>query len=131
MIIHADDTNFKVEIEDTTSLVVVDFSAAWCGPCQMFGPIFEEVSNEYSNVKFIKVDVQTAQKTAAEAGVMSIPTIVFIKNGKEVERRMGLMPKETLKSRIDELKGGGEEDQLDTAIKKRVEGLESSTEENP
>ena len=44
---------------------------------------------------------------------------------------MGLMPKETLKSRIDELKGGGEEDQLDTAIKKRVEGLESSTEENP
>jgi len=108
-IIHADNTNFKAEIENAKDLVVVDFFAEWCGPCQTFGPIFEEVSNEYPGVKFIKIDVQTAQKTAAEAGVMSIPTIVFIKNGKEVERVLGLIEKDALKSKIKSLKSGSEE----------------------
>jgi len=103
-IIHADDTNFKTEIANAKGLVVVDFFADWCGPCQTLGPIFEEVSEEYSEVKFIKVDTQKAQNTAAEAGVMSIPTIVFIKNGTELERVMGAQSKDALKNKINSLK---------------------------
>ena len=99
-----DDANFKTEIENSTGLVVVDFFAPWCGPCQMFWPVFEAVSNQYPDVKFVKVDTQVAGKVATDAGVMSIPTIVFIKNGKEVERKTGFMNEETLKSKIEALK---------------------------
>ena len=102
------DTNFKTEIEKTSGLVVVDFHAPWCGPCQMFGPIFEEVSKQYDDVKFVKVNTQEAQQVASEAGVMSIPTIVFIKDGREVERVTGLMDAETLKSKVDSLKNDGD-----------------------
>lgn len=78
---------------------VVDFYATWCGPCKMFGPIFEEVSNE-NNFNFIKIDVDKHPDIAREYGVMSIPTIVLIKNGKEEKRHTGFMSKEEFENFI-------------------------------
>lgn len=72
---------------------VVDFYATWCGPCKMFGPIFEETSNN-SKITFIKLDVDKSSDIAREYGVMSIPTIILFKDGKEVKRHTGFMSKE-------------------------------------
>lgn len=72
---------------------VVDFYANWCGPCKMFGPIFEEVS-ENSDINFIKLDVDKANEIAREYKVMSIPTIIVFKNGNETKRYTGFMSKE-------------------------------------
>lgn len=72
---------------------VVDFYATWCGPCRMFAPVFEEVSNE-ENLNFIKLDVDQHADIARKYGVMSIPTIILFKNGKEIKRFTGFMSKE-------------------------------------
>ncbi len=72
---------------------VVDFYATWCGPCKMFGPIFEEVSKE-KDMNFVKLDVDNFSDVAREYGVMSIPTIILFKDGKEVKRTTGFMSKE-------------------------------------
>lgn len=74
---------------------VVDFYATWCGPCKMFGPIFEETSNEI-NINFVKIDVDKYSDIAREYGVMSIPTIILFKEGKEIKRFTGFMSKEDL-----------------------------------
>lgn len=83
--------------KDFTSLIgnkaVVDFSASWCGPCRMFGPVFEEVSKDY-DFNFVKLDVDKASDIAREYGVMSIPTIILFENGKEVKRFTGFMAEE-------------------------------------
>lgn len=82
---------------DFTSLIkdkaVVDFYATWCGPCKMFGPIFEEVAGE-NNYNFIKLDVDKNSDRARQYGVMSIPTIILFKDGKELKRKTGFMSKE-------------------------------------
>lgn len=72
---------------------VVDFSASWCGPCKMFGPIFEEVSND-NDFNFVKLDVDKASDVAREYGVMSIPTIILFENCKEAKRFTGFMSKD-------------------------------------
>lgn len=72
---------------------VVDFYATWCGPCKMFVPIFEEVSND-KNKNFIKLDVDKHSDVAREYGVMSIPTIILFKDGKEAKRHTGFMSKD-------------------------------------
>ena len=71
-------------------IAVVDFYATWCGPCKMFGPVFEEVSNE-SNINFVKVDVDKENDIARRYGVMTIPTVILFKNGEEVKRNIGYM----------------------------------------
>lgn len=76
-------------------IAVVDFYATWCGPCKMFGPVFEEVSNE-SNINFVKVDVDKENDIARRYGVMTIPTVILFKNGEEVKRHIGYMSKEEL-----------------------------------
>ncbi len=83
-------------------LQVIDFYADWCGPCQMMKPIFEEVEQEYEGkVEFKKVDVETEGALAEEYQVKGIPTFVILRDGKEVDRRSGAMPKELLKQWID------------------------------
>ena len=72
---------------------VVDFYANWCGPCKMFGPIFEEVSN-IIDYNFVKLDVDNYSDIAREYGVMSIPTIILFKDGKEINRFTGFVSKE-------------------------------------
>lgn len=73
--------------------VVVDFYATWCGPCRMFGPVFEETSKE-NDFSFVKLDVDKYSDIARKYGVMSIPTIILFENGNEVKRFTGFMSKE-------------------------------------
>ena len=80
---------------------VVDFYATWCGPCKMFGPVFEEVSNEI-DMNFVKIDVDKTPDIAREYGVMTIPTIILFKKGKEVKRHIGFMSKIDLLNFINE-----------------------------
>ena len=88
-LIHYED-NFNDLIKETA---VVDFYATWCGPCKMFGPVFEEVADG-SSVNFIKVDVDKNSDIAREYGVMTIPTVILFKDGREVKRNIGYMPKD-------------------------------------
>lgn len=84
------ESDFNSLIKDKA---VVDFSANWCGPCRMFGPVFEEVSKDY-DFNFVKLDVDKVNDIPREYGVMSIPTIILFENGKEVKRFTGFMAKE-------------------------------------
>ncbi len=92
-------SNFVKETEK--GVVVVDFSASWCGPCKMMIPIFEEVSKEMKDVKFTKVDVDDNPDIAQKFGVMGIPTFIVFKNGKEVDRSTGAVPKSSLKAKLE------------------------------
>lgn len=74
-------------------LVVVDFWADWCGPCQMLGPVIEQLAQDYEGKAVIgKVNVDDEQELAMRFGVMSIPTVIFFKGGEEIERKVGVMP---------------------------------------
>ncbi|MFH1561180.1 MAG: thioredoxin [Patescibacteria group bacterium] len=106
MTIHFTDQNFQSEVLDSQGLVVVDFWASWCGPCQMMGPIIEQLAESYkdnSQVKVGKLSVEENQQTASKYQVMSIPTIIFFKNGQAVEQLVGVQSLEALKSKIDSL----------------------------
>mmetsp|Transcript_26830 Transcript_26830/g.39236 ORF Transcript_26830/g.39236 Transcript_26830/m.39236 type:complete len:165 (+) Transcript_26830:101-595(+) len=85
-------------------LVVIDFSATWCGPCKMIAPLFKELSDQFANVVFLKVDVDESPETAAKYSVSAMPTFLFIKGGEVVERMMGANPAQ-LQSLIEELAG--------------------------
>ncbi len=90
------DDNFQQEINSGVTLV--DFYADWCGPCRMMEPIINDLADELEDkVKIAKIDIESAQRTAASFQVTSIPTIIVFKDGVEVERLVGLKDKETLK----------------------------------
>ena len=75
-------------------LMMVDFWASWCGPCRMLGPVIEQLDNQYPDVVVGKVNVDDEQELAMRYGVMSIPTVIFFKEGKEIDRKVGVMPPE-------------------------------------
>ena len=75
-------------------LMMVDFWASWCGPCRMLGPVIEQLDNQYPDVVVGKVNVDDEQELAMRYGVMSIPTVIFFKDGKEIDRKVGVMPPE-------------------------------------
>lgn len=101
---HANDTNLVSMISD--GITLVDFWATWCGPCRMFGPIFEQVSNQVPDVKFVKFEIDEAnRRMPAQYGIRSIPSVLAFKNGELVEARAGLMDEDTLMQWINELKG--------------------------
>jgi thioredoxin 1 len=82
--------------------VMVDFWAEWCGPCRMIGPVVEELHTEYADKASIgKVNVDHNSGVAAQFGVRSIPTILFIKNGEVVDKSVGAVPKATLTAKLD------------------------------
>lgn len=85
---------FKSEVLESKVPVLVDFFATWCGPCKMMGPVVEEIANERSDIKVCKVDVDEQNELATEFGVMSIPTLVVIKDGKVVNSSLGAVSKE-------------------------------------
>ena len=100
---HANDANFTEMIGD--GITLVDFWASWCGPCRMFGPIFESVSENIDDVNFVKFEIDdTNRRTPAKYGIRSIPSVLAFKNGELVEARTGLMDEETVTSWINELK---------------------------
>lgn len=101
---HANDTNLVSMIGN--GITLVDFWATWCGPCRMFGPIFEQVSNQTPDVKFVKFEIDDAnRRMPAQYGIRSIPSVLAFKNGELVEARAGLMDADTLTQWINELKG--------------------------
>ena len=77
-------------------IAVIDFSAEWCGPCKMVGPLVEELSKEYTDIKFVKVNVDNTPDIAQRYGIMSIPTLIAFKNGEIAGSIVGFQPKEAL-----------------------------------
>ena len=101
-LLHFTDTNFRQEVLESDLPVLVDFWATWCGPCRMVGPIVEELAKEYENViKIGKLNVDDNSKTATRYGIMSIPTLIFFKNGRVMEQVVGALNKAELKKRIE------------------------------
>lgn len=97
-VIHLDKEDFNDIISN--GKVVVDFFATWCGPCKMLGPVFEKVSDEVNDVKFVKLDVDKFNDIARQYGVMSVPTLILFENGKEVKKEIGFMSEDKLKDFI-------------------------------
>lgn len=81
---------------------VIDFSAEWCGPCKLLSPIFEQLADEIKGIKFGKVNVDNESELAQKFGIMSVPTLLFFKNGKNVDRTIGFLPKNELIKKIQE-----------------------------
>lgn len=89
---------------DTDKLVVIDFWAEWCGPCKMIGPIIEEIGEEYKdNVVVGKLNVDENDETTGKYGIRNIPTVLFIKNGKVVDKLVGAGPKTIFTEKINKL----------------------------
>jgi thioredoxin 1 len=96
------DENFESEVLQADTPVLVDFWAAWCGPCRMVGPIVEELVGEYDGrLKVCKLDVDAAQKTAQEYGIRSIPTLLIFNNGKVADQVIGAVPKGQITEKLD------------------------------
>ena len=95
------DANFDSEVLQSSRPVVVDFSAAWCGPCKMLAPVVKELANENAGVaKVGKIDIDANPGTAAKYGVSSIPTIMVFKNGRVVDTLVGLQPKSNIQEAV-------------------------------
>lgn len=98
------DTNFETEVAKSELPVIVDFWAAWCGPCRMIAPIIEDLAEEYDGkVKVGKLDVDVNQQTAIKFGVRSIPTVLFFKNGSVAETIIGAVPKSAFVEKVNKV----------------------------
>ncbi len=97
------DVDFTLEVEQQAGVTMVDFWAAWCGPCHMVAPIVEEIAGEYDGrVKVVKLDVDANQDTAMRFAVRSIPSILFFKDGQHVDTVVGAVPKAHLVEKIEQ-----------------------------
>ena len=94
------ESDFENEVLKSSKLTVVDFTASWCGPCKMMSPVFEALSKEMTNVKFLKLDVDENQEIASKYNVLGVPTFLVFNKGKEVARIVGGISKDQLKSKI-------------------------------
>ena len=99
-ILKVESDTFEEEVLNTTQTVVIDFYATWCGPCKMYTPIVEEFASENQDIKVVKIDIDESQDIAFEYNVMSIPTTIIIKDGKEVDRAVGVIGKDVLSQMI-------------------------------
>ncbi|MCX8054080.1 MAG: thioredoxin [Ignavibacteria bacterium] len=99
--IHLTDDTYDEVVVKSDIPVLIDFWATWCGPCRMIAPIIEELAVEYEGkIKVCKLDVDNNQKVAMMYGIRSIPTVVIVKNGTEVDRILGAVPKQHFVERI-------------------------------
>jgi len=104
MALELTDANFEELVLKSDKPVLVDFWAAWCGPCRMLAPIVEELGKDYADKVIVgKVDVDSNQKYAAQYGVRNIPTVLLFKGGEVVEKQVGVAPKKTYTDKIDAL----------------------------
>lgn len=95
------DDNFKEETKN--GIYVIDLYAEWCGPCRALAPILEEMDGKVEGVNFVKLDVNASPITSGDFGIMSIPTVLILKDGKEVKRIVGLYPKSTYVEAVNEV----------------------------
>ena len=101
VVVHLSDQNFQNEVIKSKVPVLVDFWAEWCMPCKMIAPIINEIAKEFSGkIKIAKLNIDEGQNTATKYGVMSIPTIMFFKNGVVCDQVVGALSKEQLKKKI-------------------------------
>ncbi len=99
---HVSAAEFGAEVTNSTTPVVADFYATWCGPCRALSPMLDEMSASYTNkVKFVKVNIDEAPDLAKQYSVEAIPTLLFFKNGQVVDRTLGLMDESALKTKLD------------------------------
>ena len=101
-VIHVGTNDFEKEVLQSDKPVFVDFWASWCGPCQMVGPIVEELSEEVDDVKFVKVNVDENPALTMEYQVASIPMLAVFKNGVIVKKQIGAIPKSEMKKMVEE-----------------------------
>ena len=102
MVKHINDQDFNTEVIEASEVVVVDFWATWCGPCNMLGPVFAELGEEMKDkARFVKVDIDESLEIAQQFNVSTVPTMLIFKDGKPVDRLIGFMPKENLKNKIE------------------------------
>ena len=104
MALEITDANFEEVVLKSDKPVMVDFWAAWCGPCRMVGPIIDQISEEYTDKAVVgKLDVDANQEFAAKYGVRNIPTVLVFQNGEVVGRQVGVAPKNAYSEAIDAL----------------------------
>ena len=100
-VVNLNENNFEEEVLKSDKTVLIDFWASWCGPCKMMSPVVDQIAEEMNDtVKVGKVNIDEEQSLAVRYNVMSIPTFVVIKNGKEVGRTIGVQDKEEIKSML-------------------------------
>lgn len=103
-VLHLSDENYENEAVNSDIPVLIDFYADWCGPCKMVAPIMDALSEKYAGrVKICKVNVDEQRKLAITHKVMSIPTLIFMKNGTVVDRVAGALPQAALEQKLNEL----------------------------
>lgn len=102
MALELNNDNFQEKVINNNGVALVDFWAEWCGPCRLIGPVVEELSKEYDGKATIgKLNVDDNREIAAQYGIMSIPTLLFFKNGQIVDKQVGVVSKSDLKKKIE------------------------------
>lgn len=102
-IAHVTDATFAAEVEQSSGLMIVDFWATWCGPCQAIAPVLEQLASQHAGkLRVSKVDVDANQLTTMRFNVRSIPSILFFRDGRHVDTVVGAVPKATLEARIQQ-----------------------------
>ena len=92
-VLHVNKDNFHKEVLNSDKPVLLDFFASWCGPCKMVGPILDEIAKEREDIKVCKVDIDEQPELASRYRIMSVPTLMVLKEGRSVEQSIGARPK--------------------------------------
>ena len=102
MAVEITDQSFQEAVLNSDKPVLVDFWAAWCGPCRMLGPIIEEIANDFEGKAIVgKVDVDNNQQISVDYGIRNIPTVLIFKNGEVVDKIVGVAPKEVIAEKLN------------------------------